>query len=112
MDHVIGGRAHGILPGLEDKYHFGRRPNGIYIPRFRNHTEEGEGFIRGFGYQGRIYRASWRDGVSREGVGEDFKQAVRILAARLKMATTFHLLEMVFTKWVQRVWGAIPKRLC
>ena len=77
MDHVIGGRAHGILPGLEDKYHFGRRPNGIYIPRFRNHTEEGEGFIRGFGYQGRIYRASWRDGVSREGVGEDFKSQNR-----------------------------------
>jgi choline dehydrogenase-like flavoprotein len=77
MDHVIGGRAYGILPGLEDKYHFGRRPNGIYIPRFRNHTEEGEGFIRGFGYQGRIYRTSWKDHSGKAGVGSDYKNQAR-----------------------------------
>ena len=73
MDHVIGGGAYGIMPGMEDKYHFGRRPNGIYIPRFRNHTEEAEGFVRGFGYQGRIYRADWRNAAGKKGVGKDFK---------------------------------------
>ena len=77
MDHVIGGRAYGIMPGMEDKYHFGRRPNGIYIPRFRNHTEEGDGYVRGFGYQGRIYRADWSGAAGKAGVGKDFKAANR-----------------------------------
>ena len=73
MDHIIGGSAHGILPKFEDKTTFGRRPNGFYIPRFRNHTEEGEGFDRGFGYQGRIYRGSWKSSANRAGVGESYK---------------------------------------
>ena len=77
MDHVIGGRAYGIMPGMEDKYHFGRRPNGIYIPRFRNHTEEGDGYVRGFGYQGRIMRADWSGAAGKAGVGKDFKAANR-----------------------------------
>jgi len=73
MDHVIGGRAYGMMPGMEDKYHYGRRANGFYIPRFRNHTEEGEGFIRGFGYQGRVYRSNWQGNSGQVGVGKDFK---------------------------------------
>ena len=73
MDHVAGGRGGALYPGLLDKYHYGRRPNGFYIPRFRNHTEEGEGFVRGFGYQGRIYRLNWRANVNKAGIGEDFK---------------------------------------
>ena len=77
MDHVIGGGGYGVMPGNEDKHHFGRRPNGIYIPRFRNHTEDGSGFIRGFGYQGRAYRASWRGGLDKAGVGADYKTANR-----------------------------------
>ena len=77
MDHVIGGRAYGIMPGMEDKYHFGRRPNGIYIPRFRNYSEDGDGYIRGYGYQGRIYRSDWKAGLGEAGVGKDFKAANR-----------------------------------
>lgn len=77
MDHIIGGRAHGILPGFEDKYVFGRRPNGIYIPRFRNHTEEAEGFVRGFGYQGGVHRANWRSAIDKPGIGADYKAANR-----------------------------------
>ena len=73
MDHVIGGRTYGLMPGLEDKYHYGRRPNGFYIPRFRNHTEEGDGFIRGFGYQGRIYRSNWQGNLNQAGIGKDYK---------------------------------------
>ena len=36
MDHVKTGGADGTLPGMEDRHIIGRRPNGIYIPRFRN----------------------------------------------------------------------------
>lgn len=75
MDHVICGRANGILPGMEDKSMYGRRANGIYIPRFRNHTEEGDGFVRGFGFQGRAYRQSWRQSAGKSGIGADYKTA-------------------------------------
>ncbi len=73
MDHIICARTRGMMPGMEDKYHYGRRPNGIYIPRFRNHTEEGDGYIRGFGYQGRAYRANWHASANNPGIGSDYK---------------------------------------
>lgn len=78
MDHIAGGRGRGILPGLEDKYYFGRRPNGFYIPRYRNHTEAGQDYLRGFGYQGRIYRDSWRNVADSAGIGAGFKQQNRL----------------------------------
>jgi choline dehydrogenase-like flavoprotein len=77
MDHHSGARGFGTLPGNLDKYHFGRRPNGIYIPRFRNHTEEAEGFIRGFGYQGGAFRGGWSGQASGKGVGADLKDRIR-----------------------------------
>jgi choline dehydrogenase-like flavoprotein len=55
MDHIYGGGASGVMPGLEARPWAGppRRPNGIYVPRFRNVTEKTtNGFIRGYGYQG------------------------------------------------------------
>ena len=77
MDHVACGRGGGIMPGMMDKYHKGRRPNGFYIPRFRNHTEEGNDFLRGYGYQGRIFRyAGW--GTDRAGIGERYKKNNRM----------------------------------
>ncbi|GHA89564.1 GMC family oxidoreductase [Algimonas arctica] len=77
MDHHSGARGQATMPGNLDKYHFGRRPNGFYIPRFRNHTEEAEGFIRGFGYQGWGMRSSWGSGVGNKGVGTDLKDQLR-----------------------------------
>lgn len=32
MDHHLGVRINGQVEGYEDKYYFGRRPNGFYIP--------------------------------------------------------------------------------
>jgi len=53
MDHHYGVGAHGDCDGFQDKYTFGRRPNGIYIPRFRNlDGGSSAGYLRGFGYQG------------------------------------------------------------
>ena len=73
MDHHSGARGRAVLPGNLDKYYLGRRPNGFYIPRFRNHTEEGEGFVRGYGYQGGAYRQSWGRGQYQKGIGKDAK---------------------------------------
>src|SRR3954451_14376994 len=36
MDHHLGVGAGGTVEGFDDKYYFGRRANGIYIPRYRN----------------------------------------------------------------------------
>lgn len=52
MDHHLGVGASGKIEGFEDKYVFGRRANGIYIPRFRNMNGEKRNYLRGFGYQG------------------------------------------------------------
>jgi len=53
MDHHYGVGAYGDFDGFQDKYTFGRRPNGIYIPRFRNlDGGSSAGYVRGFGYQG------------------------------------------------------------
>src|SRR5690606_3732001 len=51
MDHHLGVGAGGWVEGYEDKYYYGRRPNGFYIPRYRNMNGEKRDYIRGFGYQ-------------------------------------------------------------
>jgi len=75
MDHHYGVGANGESDDFEDHYTYGRRPNGIYIPRFRNindATKQKE-YVRGFGYQGgagrgRMYIA--------EGVGAAYKDSL------------------------------------
>ena len=55
MDHHIDAGASGRFDGFKDKYYTGRRPNGIYMPRFRNLGDkktEKKDFLRGYGYQG------------------------------------------------------------
>ena len=75
MDHVKDGGATGVIPGNEDKIVLGRRPNGIYVPRFRNvKTRHGE-FLRGYGFQGGAHRGSWQRGFAQTGFGAEFKKA-------------------------------------
>lgn len=76
MDHTGGASGAGIMPGFEDKHHFGRRPNGFYIPRYRNYGEDGDGYIRGFGFQGAITRQNWGSRVGNAGVGAEYKDKV------------------------------------
>ncbi len=52
MDHHLGVGASGRWEGFEDMYYFGKRPNGVYIPRFANWGSDKRDFLRGFGYQG------------------------------------------------------------
>ena len=77
MDHVMGGGAEGIIPGYLDKMPIGNRPNGIYVPRFRNVKTKAGGFIRGYGYQGGATREDWQRGMTRAGFGVDFKNALK-----------------------------------
>jgi choline dehydrogenase-like flavoprotein len=77
MDHVMGGGAEGVIPGNEDRIPFGRRPNGLYVPRFRNVKSKDSPFLRGYGFQGGGFRERWEQGLDEPGFGRDFKHSLR-----------------------------------
>jgi choline dehydrogenase-like flavoprotein len=52
MDHHFRTGANAAVEGYEDMYEYGRRPTGIYVPRFRNIYDDKRDYLRGFGYQG------------------------------------------------------------
>ena len=76
MDHVTGFGASGIMPMLETRPWAGppRRPNGIYLMRFRNVTDRHPNFIRGYGYQGGSHA---QFSFEAEGFGKQFKEQVK-----------------------------------
>ncbi len=77
MDH-IGLSVVGMVPGFEDRYYWGRRPNGGYIPRYRNATEAADGYVRGYGYQiGTMRRSKWSGASGQAGIGAEFKESLR-----------------------------------
>lgn len=76
MDHHLGVGASGLVEGYEDKYYYGRRPNGFYIPRFRNMNGEKRDYIRGFGYQGAGSRQGWSRNVAEMSIGAELKNAL------------------------------------
>lgn len=78
MDHHLGVGASGKYDGFHDKYYSGRRPNGIYIPRFRNlggNTNKKE-FLRGYGYQGGASRGDWSESIRELSFGKELKEAI------------------------------------
>jgi choline dehydrogenase-like flavoprotein len=76
MDHHFRCGASGQVEGYEDKYYYGRRANGIYIPRFRNVNGEKRDYIRGFGYQGGAGRQGWAREIAEMNIGGEFKDAL------------------------------------
>lgn len=76
MDHHLGVGASGLVEGYEDKYYYGRRPNGIYIPRFRNLFGDKRDYIRGFGYQGSASRQGWSRNIPELNIGVQLKEAL------------------------------------
>lgn len=78
MDHHLGIGASGKFDGFEDKYYRGRKPNGIYLPRFRNLGGKSnvDSFIRGYGYQGSASRGNWEDVIAEVSHGKDLKEAI------------------------------------
>lgn len=80
MDHLYALTSAGLVPGPADSYYKGRRPTGIYIPRFRNVTEAGDGYVRGYGYQGGVMRMNGSAGSIPAGVlGAELKQRMRTI---------------------------------
>jgi choline dehydrogenase-like flavoprotein len=61
---------------MEDRYYYGHRPTGFYIPRYRNLFGDKREYLRGFGYQGGAGREGWWRAVRELGVGGAFKDAM------------------------------------
>ena len=78
MDHQLGSGASAKYEGFENQYYSGRRPNGFYIPRFRNIGGKNKGlnFLRGYGYQGGAGRNDWSEGIAEFAYGPEFKSAM------------------------------------
>jgi choline dehydrogenase-like flavoprotein len=76
MDHHQEVGASGTVDGYEDKYYYGRRANGIYIPRFRNLFDDKRDYLRGFGYQGGAGREGYNHQVAEYSIGKEYKEAL------------------------------------
>ncbi len=89
MDHHFRCGAEGKLEGMDDKYYYGRRPTGFYIPRYRNLFGEKRDYLRGFGYQGSAGREGWSRAVAELGVGGAFKDQMALPGEWTVGATAF-----------------------
>jgi choline dehydrogenase-like flavoprotein len=74
MDHHLDVGAGALVEGFTDEYYTGRRPNGFYIPRYRNLGGDKRDYIRGFGYQGGAGRLSWTRLMLDTALGAELKQ--------------------------------------
>ncbi|MBP9225539.1 MAG: GMC family oxidoreductase, partial [Verrucomicrobiales bacterium] len=73
MDHHFRAGASGVWEGDLDRYYYGRRANGIYVPRYRNLGSEKREYLRGFGYQGGASRQGWQRNIAEFQFGAEFK---------------------------------------
>jgi choline dehydrogenase-like flavoprotein len=119
MDHHFRVGAQGKLDGLEDKTTFGRRPNGFYIPRYRNLFGDKRNYLRGFGYQGGAGREGWSRAVAELGVGAKFKDAMSMPGGWTIGATAFgemlpnHANTVTLDRTKKDKWGLpVPKIDC
>ena len=77
MDHHFRVGASAKFDGMEDLYYKGRKPSGIYLPRFRNlNGNENLGFTRGYGYQGGASRGNWEENIAEAAYGKELKEAI------------------------------------
>lgn len=115
MDHHFRCGAAGVYDGFHDKYYKGRRPNGIYIPRYRNISKDTarKDYIRGFGYQGGASRENWMRGVRELNVslGAEFKEKLiqpgpwRMGLGAFGECLPYHENKVELTEEVRDKWG-------
>lgn len=74
MDHNYRGHINAEYDGFKDQYYYGRRPTGVYIPRYRNvGSDRQSSFIRGYAFAA---GGSRRTGNADSGIGAGFKEAL------------------------------------
>lgn len=79
MDHHFEVGATGTLEKFSDKYYKGRKPNGVYVPRFRNlpGKEQHPDFVRGYGFQVSCNRGGWSRVMGKPGFGKSLKDEMK-----------------------------------
>lgn len=111
MDHHYMLGAQGLVEGYEDKYYYGRRANGFYIPRFANLFGDKRNFLRGYGYQGSASRQGWARNIAELNIGEELKEALiepgswAIGATGFGEILPYHDNQMKLSKTVKDKWG-------
>ncbi|MEI6881009.1 MAG: GMC family oxidoreductase [Bacteroidota bacterium] len=81
MDHHKGIGATAEFDGFKDKYYVGRRPGGIYIPRFSNLNDNSKhpDFLRGYGFQADAERSEWPDVMKEDdSFGDEYKNKLTV----------------------------------
>ena len=78
MDHHVSAGATAAYDGFTDQYYSGRRPTGIYIPRFRNIDAQSKraDFLRGYGMQAMGERQNWSNTMAADDFGASFKNTI------------------------------------
>jgi choline dehydrogenase-like flavoprotein len=111
MDHHLKVGAGGTIEGFSDKYEYGRRPTGIYIPRYRNWGNDKRDYLRGFGYQGGANRGRGLD-IAELTVGSKLKDALSVPAENWGMGMMgfgemlpYHDNKITLNKNVKDKWG-------
>lgn len=111
MDHHFRVGAGGTVEGLSDYYEYGRRPTGIYIPRFRNVYDDKRDYVRGFGYQGGGGRGRVSE-VAEMMIGAELKEALSVPKDNWSFAITafgemlpYHENKITLDKNVKDKWG-------
>jgi choline dehydrogenase-like flavoprotein len=111
MDHHYMLGATGTVEGFDDKYYYGRRANGFYIPRFVNLFGDKRNFLRGYGYQGSAAREDWSRDVAEMNIGAGFKEALtepgewKIGANGFGEILPYHDNQVTLDKTVKDKWG-------
>lgn len=75
MAHNYRVRASGTYDGMLQSYYYGRRPNGVYMPRFRNFgKDKNNNFTRGYALACASYRQNWSRGNRTDLIGAELKE--------------------------------------
>lgn len=111
MDHHFRCGASGKVEGYTDKYVYGRRPTGIYIPRFRNIYDDKRDYLRGFGYQGGASRGRGIE-IAENMIGAPLKDALSEAADYWRIGITgfgemlpYHDNKISLNKKMTDAWG-------
>ncbi len=111
MDHHFRVGGSGVFEGHDDKYVYGRRPTGFYIPRFVNWGSDKRDYLRGFGYQGSANREGTRRDTSEFGIGAGLKAAMaepgvwRVSATAFGETLPYHDNKISLSKTKTDKWG-------
>lgn len=111
MDHHFRCGASGTVEGFNDKYEYGRRPTGVYVPRFRNIYDDKRDYLRGFGYQGGAGRGRGAE-IAEFTIGDDLKNALSMPSDNWNMGIMafgemlpYHENKITLDKTVKDKWG-------